>query len=112
MWIDDEGVAHTVAVPDPASLISKEFRTSLDALVSSHRREIEGLLSEVEAKISGDDHSGLVPSAGEAAFKDVPAPATLLQGSPRTVHDLKCALGNTSMRWRLDAVLALEDYID
>ncbi len=112
MWIDDKGVAHTAALPNPAVLMSDEFRTGLDALVSSHRPDVEDVLEAAELHIFECDLLGLAGPEGDAEYQGVPVPRGLLQGSPTTAKDLGRTLERTALRWRLDAVLALGDYID
>lgn len=111
MWIDDDGGAHTAALPDPATLMSDEFRTSFDALVSSHRQEVEEVLEAAEVHVFEHDLSGLAGPQGDAEYLGVPPPQRLLQGSLSTTEDLVRTLERTDLRWRLDAVLALDDYI-
>jgi hypothetical protein len=51
------------------------------------------------------------PSSDEAAFEGVAAPRGLLRGAVSTVQGLRDQLERMLPRWRLDAVLALGDYL-
>ena len=49
--------------------------------------------------------------AVEARFVGLPPPRKILRGSVEDVADLLAALERVDPRWRLDAILALRDYI-
>jgi hypothetical protein len=110
MWVDDTGVAHAVALPNPAGLMSDEFRVSVAALVASSRPEVEVLLETVEERLFDLDLSGLTVE-GVDEFEGVIPPQKLLCGSVATLEELGHRLEQVEVRWRLDAVLALGDYI-
>lgn len=112
MWIDEDGVAHTVAIPEPADLMSDDFRRDLDSLVAGRRSEVEHVLEAAQTGIFEQDLPAVVGLDGDIEFEGTPAPPELLIGELVTVHDLASALERTDLRWRLDAVLAIEDYID
>lgn len=44
MWVDAEGVSHTVALPDPAELMSDAFRLCLDRLAGERTKEVLGVM--------------------------------------------------------------------
>jgi hypothetical protein len=50
--------------------------------------------------------------AVEAQFVGLPPPRKILRGSVEDMADLMAALERVDQRWRLDAILALQDYID
>jgi hypothetical protein len=35
MWVTDDGVFHTVALPDPTHVMASQWRVSFDALIAS-----------------------------------------------------------------------------
>lgn len=111
MWVDDRGVAHTVALPSSAELMSDEFRASVDALVDSRQPDVEVLLEDIEERLFGLDLSGLVVE-GVDEFEGAGPPQELLRGTVVTLEELGHRLEQVEIRWRLDAVLALRDYID
>lgn len=92
--------------------MSEEFRASLDTLTSSNRPEVEKVLEALETEVSMSDVSKLKRQAGDAEYVGVPAPRGLLQGTPASADDLDRVLREVELRWRLDAVLAIGDYID
>lgn len=112
MWMDDQGVAHTVALPNPAEVMTDDFRRDLDALVATQPAEIEEVLAAAEEQIFERDLSGLAESRTQAQFEGVTPPVGLLDGSLRTASDLSVALARVDLRWRLDAVMALTDYVE
>lgn len=112
MWTDDEGIPHTVALPDPAEVMSDDFRSGLDALVASHLSEVEDILEVAEAQIFEGDLSALFAPGRDTRFNGAAPPTGLLEGPLSTINDLQDALARVDLRWRLDAVLAVNDYID
>ena len=112
MWIDKDGVSHTVALPEPAELMSDDFRSGLDVLLMTQREQVEQVVEAAQMQIFEQDLLNAFPTNGEHAFEGMPPPNHLLVGEPLTVNDLASALGRTDLRWRLDAALAIEDYID
>jgi hypothetical protein len=112
MWVDEEGVAHTVALPKPQQLMTTSFRRARDELLHSHRTRLDELLAEAEDALLTE--GALAPDEPEvrAHFEGRPPPVKVLRGEPETPEDLAEAIGQVEARWRLDAVLALQDYVD
>ena len=106
--MDERGVAHTVALPDPAGLMSDRFRASLDAPISVRRPEVSVLLERMEDGIYEQVSS--IPVDG--AYERRSPPKELLDDEVWSEQELEAALEQVDLRWRLDAVLALGDYID
>ena len=48
MWVDEHGVAHTVALPKPKVLMTKSFRGSLKAVVRSNPEAVGAALETAE----------------------------------------------------------------
>jgi hypothetical protein len=109
MWIDDDGVTHTVALPDPTRVMSDDFRASLDALVAGDRDALRVIVEHAEMRAHEADWSDLVGSEIHVA---APAPVDLLQGRLATPDDVAHAIDQVVPRWRLDVILALDDYLD
>lgn len=107
MWVDSDGVAHTVALPEPAQAMTEHFRRGLDALLIRERAAVEDALAEVEQQVIVALESA---SSGDWPVEQ-PAPEGLLAGDVQEVVDLTDGLAEVDLRWRLDAVLAVEDYI-
>lgn len=112
VWIDDDGVAHTVALPEPAGIMSGTFRIALDELLTNQPDEVAEVLEGTETEVLDEDLRELSDPVGEAQFVGTPPPPELLTEAPTSPADLARILTGTDLRWRLDAVLALGDYAD
>lgn len=113
MWVDSEGVCHSVALPDPTELMSELFVQHLDLLFLEEGESVLDLLNEQEDALFSDDT--LLQFAdldAEQEFMDEPAPRVLLVASIRTIGDLRECIASVDLRWRLDAVLGLQDYLE
>ena len=108
MWIDDEGLTHTVALPDPSRLMADDFRTSLDTIAARDRAALRDIVERAESRASQADWSDL---RGSEIHVGAPAPSDLLHGRVITREDVARALDRVAPRWRLDAILALDDYL-
>lgn len=51
MWVDEHGVAHTVALPKPKVLMTKSFRGTLEAVARSDPAAVEAALETVEEQL-------------------------------------------------------------
>lgn len=109
MWIDDEGVAHSVALPDPAHVMTGNFRSSLDTIAAADGDALRSIVKRAEARAYGADWSDLDRSKLHVG---APPPAELLQGRVTSPEDVDRAIFKVAPRWRLDAILALDDYLD
>ncbi|WP_418057695.1 hypothetical protein [Pimelobacter simplex] len=107
MWIDSDGVSHTVAVPDPGELMDRSFHESLEALFLAG--EADDLLQWVECEQEALLETGLKRTESEGQFVGRPAPKGLLAGTFDDLAGLARVLSRIDLRWRLDALLALED---
>ena len=107
MWMDERGVAHTVALPNPAEVMSHRFRASLDVLVSRRQAEVAGVLERLENGIYEKVSS--VPVDG--AYERRSPPRSLLDDQVWSEQELEAALEQVDLRWRLDALLAVGEYI-
>lgn len=110
MWIDVKGVCHTVALPDPAELMSDEFRHGLDRLISERGEEISDLVSTEEERFYREHAAGPVSGPEESGFEGLTPPLGLLRGSVTTVEELSARIGAVEHRWRLDVLVALDEY--
>ena len=50
MWIDQSGVAHTVALPDPTALMDAAFTASVNALRHSDPATLKRAIEDVELR--------------------------------------------------------------
>ncbi|NPD05998.1 hypothetical protein HN031_15050 [Nocardioides sp. zg-1308] len=108
MWVDSNGVLHTVGLPDPADVMTGEFRRGVDALLAAERERLSDMVDEVQTRLLEMDWSHL---RSECDVESTPPP-NLLHGAVQTSDDVSDAIERVQERWRLDVALALEDYID
>ena len=110
MWVDDRGGCHTVALPDPTELMSDVFRHSLDRLMARHQEDLDQVI-EIEQMRFFEERAGLLlRDPEEAEFVGAAPPIALLAEPVRTVEDLRQVIRGIDDRWRLDVLLALDDY--
>ncbi len=112
MWIDAHGVAHSVALPDPTELMTVAFKQSLDAVASEERAAVLLILEEEEARVFGQDLSGLSDPEKESVFEGLTPPVLILDGHMNAPQDIRTAVESVDWRWRLDVICALDDYIE
>jgi hypothetical protein len=112
MWVDTVGVAHTVAVLDPATLMDPVFRAALAALAEHASDDILELLEELEMAVYDDVAVSKQDPEIEELFEHVPPPKELLTGTVTSPAALRKAIEGTDPRWRLDAIAAIGDFLD
>lgn len=100
-----------MALPNPAELMSDELRESVDVLVSSSRPVVEDLLATAEERIFDVDLPGLAVTEGVDEFEGAAPPRELLHGTATSHEELRQALEQVDLRWRLDTVLALGAHV-
>jgi len=111
MWIDDDGVVHTVALPSPTELMSAGFRGSLDALVEVDSRRVLDLVESQQDRFLSVENVSPIDADTEARFHGATPPRNLLDGPVSTLDDLGAVIAAVDRRWRLDVLMALEDYL-
>ncbi|MBM0124578.1 hypothetical protein [Pimelobacter simplex] len=109
MWIDEDGVLHTVALPDPTILMTEEFRMSLDLVLAFRGAQVRGIVEEAQTSLHERDWSFLVAAEGLIAAAP---PSHLLRGEVTGPEGVADAISRVEPEWRLDALMALDDYID
>jgi hypothetical protein len=108
VWIDEEGVAHTAALPVPTQVMTEDFRTSLDAVASSNLTALRMEVERAEVRAYDTDWSEL---RGSEIHVGAPAPSGLLRGHVATPEAVADAIDAVVPRWRLDVIVALDDYL-
>ena len=111
MWIDDQGVFQTVALPDPTELMSDFFRRGLDRLLAQARKEVADAIEIEELRFHAEGAT-LIAASDEERFAGDTPPKGLMAEPIRTVEDLTECIRDMDDRWRLDALVALTDYVD
>jgi hypothetical protein len=109
VWIDDDGVLHTVALPDPADAMTEEFRVGLDSITGERRNALRALVEGAQMRVFEAEWSGLPRSEDHVGAAP---PTGLLQGEVRAPEDVARVIDDVEARWRLDAIEAIDDYID
>ena len=112
MWVDEQGVAHTVALPKPKQVMTKSFRHSVDSLLRTERSQVETLLAAAEEAIFEHGLWEPIDPGAETEFEGRPPQTKILDGVLAEAKDLRSAIDAVDLRWRLDVVLALQDYVD
>jgi hypothetical protein len=107
MWLNDEGVMNTVALPDPSVVMSPSFVSSLRRLVEAHAEDISTALDELEDEIF--EQMWNYDATVESEFVGSPPSGILLVGHPDSVESLVREIGGVDSRWRLDALMATQD---
>lgn len=109
MWIDPEGVIHTVALPHPADVLTPRALACLDRL-----RAAGGTGAAEAALVAEEDafFDGVYGPDGDDEFVGHPPPLGVLDGEPETVAALVDTIRLVPVRWRLDVIEALLDLID
>jgi len=118
MWLTADGRLHTVAVPDPRTVVTLELGTGrpLGQLPEDLLARLQAAVEELEERSYAAAGALSFDAAVEAPFVDqVPDPVRLvLTGS--TADALAASLEEQvdalPLRWRLDRVMALADLLD
>jgi hypothetical protein len=111
IWVSEDGVAHTVSLAKPQQLMTKKFRRALDQLHSMLPVQVERVLDEAEDSLFSDGDA--IPDEPDvfAHYEGRPPPVKILRGHLTSPENLAASLDRVERRWRLDAVMALQDYI-
>jgi hypothetical protein len=108
MWMDADGIAHTVSLPDPSRAMAPETVASLDALSEDERaRLVDALDARWEALLASS------PEVGAAlAPEGAPLPDGSVTGVISCVEDAIDVVDAAEDAWRLDVLLAIQDYVE
>lgn len=107
--IDGDGVLRTVALPDPTDVMTEQFRVGLDSIIAIHRDPLRELVESALMRVyqRGWSHQRRQKAtSGRLHLPDV------LQDEVMAPEDVARAIDEVESRWRLDAISALEDYIE
>lgn len=113
MWIDAEGVAHTVAIPDPRDAFAP---TLLDAVMAADRAGRDQLTELVEEFLT-ELYEGLEDAVPTDRLLEVAIPEGTIRdaeeaGGLALVERVREALLQVPDDFRLDALLVMEDLLD
>ena len=101
-----------MALPKPKQVMTKSFRHSVDSLLRTDRAQVEAVLAAAEEAIFEHGMGEPIEQGTETEFEGRPPPAKVLDGVLAEAKDLRPAIDAVDLRWRLDVVLALQDYVD
>jgi hypothetical protein len=109
MWRTPDGRAHTVALPDPTTAMTPDFVESLRALGPDARIALAALLDEAQEEFFDLFHD-VDPTEAAPPHEDG-LPGAFLQGTFGSAKDIARYLNDIDVQWKLDALLAVEDYL-
>ncbi|PFG42691.1 uncharacterized protein YuzE [Isoptericola jiangsuensis] len=114
MWIDAEGGTHTVALPDPGSVIAPGLRRLLSAAGHAQRDRVATVLMEQMDAVWEDVEARELRSVGTAGE---PFPSGMLVGATTTADDATAseaaaaAVDALPEEFRLDGIEILLDFL-
>ena len=109
--MNEQGVAQTAALPKPNEIMTKSFRRGLDAVVRADPQGVEDALAKAEEQFF-DIEMAPPDVAAEAPFVGLPPPVKILRGPIVDAEGVTAGIARVDERWRLDVILALEDYTE
>jgi len=118
MWLSADGRFHTVAVPDPRTVVFLELSTGrpLGRLAEGHLLRLQESVEALEERCYGDAAALGFDAATEAAFVDEVPEHVRLVLTGTTAEELATSLEQQvdalPVRWRLDRLMALEALLD
>lgn len=110
MWRDGEGRLHTLALPDPVRAFQDDVGDLL-TIDAATRAALDEVLEDAEDEVVDYWREVPVDAAAEDPFVNESAPPVVrpLSLSP---SEVAVWLGQIDLRWRLDVILALQDFLD
>jgi len=109
MWVAEDGVQRTIALPDPSDVLSEEGLSTFAVLVSAADRDELELW--IDDRLLALHDATFKPDPDGVFVERVPA-AGMLDGDLSTYEGLGAALDDVDPRWQVDLLLALHDLID
>lgn len=111
MWLDDGGVVHTVAVPDPRDILGAEAVLALSRLRWLSRRRVAARLERDREAFFGAVAAAHGSELLECSPEEIPE-SPLLPEDLRSASDVLEAVERLPLVWRLDAIEACQDVLD
>ncbi len=108
MWVTADGVAHTVALPEPRQVLSPRALESLTVLMTTAAEDL--LLATIERAQDAVLEGPLHPDEDDGGVGCAPSPE-VLDADVSTLDAVLAAIRDVDLRWRLDVVMALDDIV-
>lgn len=112
MWVDDRGVFHTVALPEPTDLMALDFRDSFAVLVANDVAAVEAVVTDEADRFYKEARGYLLGTNVEFDYCELIPPRDLVRGNVHDLSHLRRQIREVEWRWRLDVLTAIEDYVD
>jgi len=115
MWLSSDGRAVSNAWGDPTGALPNTVLELIESLSSTERHAMGDSLRELSMSMFEgiDEFAATTTAAIEADFRKQWLPLEVIEGfRSRTVTELKRELAEVPFRWRLDACLLVEQYIE
>jgi hypothetical protein len=109
MWITEDGVQHSIALPDPAELLTDLALETFARLVAD--RGAERLSLDVDDRLLALHDAGFPPDPDGHFVERVPD-VGMLDGDLSTLEGLDRALAPIDPRWQVDLLFALQGLAD
>lgn len=112
VWIDDHGITHTVALPDPAVAMSPHAVRGLEMLTEIARSEVLDALDNWywNEYVTGEARAQMI--AEGLGPLGVPLPAGYITAVIASAGDAVALVRATDPAWRIDVLEALQDYLE
>lgn len=111
MWKDDDGITHSIALPDPTTAMTARTLAGLEALSVHERRRAFASLMDYFSADRAEGHLDTVP-ASDLGPVDTPLPNGYIDAAIRSAEDVMDVVRSAEPAWRHDVGEVLLDYID
>lgn len=112
MWRDEQGVFHSVALPEPRSIMAPEFADSLQELISKKRIRRRLIRQLDRAEIELVSEAGPLEDVVVGELRGAMPGEILLAAAVCSIDDVLREIAQVAFRWRLDALMAVADFVD
>ena len=111
MWLDERGVIHTCAFADPSMVVKDELLADIHRLARADVQAVDDELERLEEEFFESFEIDYDRNA-EDAFVEQWLPMGILAGRASSLVSLRELIAGVDQRWRLDAILVVQDLAD
>lgn len=111
MWRGEDGVCHTAAVPNPATVLGARGVELLSGLVGSELDGVRDVLESLEQEVYDSVEATDVEPRVESSFVGQIPDFELIDEHCSSVDELIQALRLVDIRWKLDMLMAAGDVV-